>query len=180
MIQYATPSEHQWKFALVQPLVRAIAAVAAASAPADSAGVRLETFSYRQDRTLILYRAQRRYIVDAMVPKGQSQGLHPVPYPDEANGNPQELARDHHLQVYNSFWNGFVLGYPLHSISMYCEDFHNPLTREHKARIAREAHADVQKHFDDSGMHAVKIALGLDKRVPTAVIEAIYQSVESQ
>ena len=75
MIQYATPSEHQWKFPLVQQLVRAIAATVLTSGIKDYSdddsppelGIRI--FSYRNDKSLILFRKNRKYLVDALIPQ---------------------------------------------------------------------------------------------------------------
>lgn len=175
MIQYATPSEHQWKFPLVQSLVRAIAATIFREREQSAVGMRV--FTYRRDKTLLLYNKQREYLVHALAPKHQSQGLHPVPYPDESAGDTEQLQEEYRLQVYNSFWNGYVLGYPLHFVTTYCEDFHNPLTRDRKRRIANEAHEEVEELFRRKGLHPVKIGMGLDEPLSDTVIDAIYRSI---
>lgn len=174
MIQYATPSEHQWKFPLVQALVRAVTATIYSEGERSALG--LKVFSYRRDKTLVLFNRRREYLVDALAPTHQSQGLHPVPYPDEAAGGPQ-LREDHRLQVHNSFWNGYVLGYPLRFVTVYCEDFHNPLTREHRRRIADDAHTSVREHFRRGGLEAVEIGMGLDSPLSAASLEAVYRSI---
>ena len=179
MIQYTTPSEHQWKFPLVQSLVRVIAAnIYAAEHTEDKVAPALgmRIFSYRDDKSLILFRGNREYLVDALMPRNQSQALHPTPYPDESGPMVQE---EYRLQVYNSYWNGFVLGYPLGFVNVYCEDFHNPLSRERKRLIAREAHADVGAHFDSNSLETVQIALGLDSPLSEATMKSLYDSLSA-
>jgi len=37
------------------------------------------------------------------------------------------VLRDHKLQIYYAWWNGYILGYPEHFIDSYCLSFHNDL-----------------------------------------------------
>lgn len=56
-MQYSTPSDHQWKFPLVQELSRAIAQVRLLlDKPFD---VDMDTFTYKNDESLIIYRTSR-------------------------------------------------------------------------------------------------------------------------
>ena len=58
------------------------------------------------------------------MPQGKkAQALHPLPYPDDKTPYP-----DWQEQIYNAWWNGYILGYPERFIDSYCETFHNGLT----------------------------------------------------
>ena len=58
------------------------------------------------------------------MPQGKkAQALHPLPYPDDKDPYP-----DWQEQIYNAWWNGYIIGYPERFIDSYCETFHNGLT----------------------------------------------------
>lgn len=120
----------------MQELVRAI--VSAKIQLGSALDLSYETFRYRNDETLIIYRTDRKYLVDNLLPHQQAQALHPVPYPDDSR-----LLQDEREQIYNSAWNGFVLGYPGFFVESYCESFHNGLSLEEK----RKQLALAEHHF---------------------------------
>lgn len=165
-IQYTTSSDHQWKFPLVQELVRAI--IAAKVQLGGALDLSYETFRYRSDETLIVYRTGRKYLVDNLLPHHQAQALHPVPYPEESR-----LQEDEREQIYNSAWNGFVLGYPGFFVESYCETFHNGLSVEEKRKqLALAEHHFQQKMLQ--GKHPTPtIKLGADEPITPAQYELI-------
>lgn len=123
----------------------------------DALDVSYETFRYRNDETLILYRSGRKYLVDHLQPYHQAQALHPVPYPDDSR-----LQADWRAQIYNSAWNGFVLGYPGFFVESYCESFHNGLELEEKRRQLAMAERDFQAKMLQGRHPTPKIKLGTD------------------
>tara|TARA_A100001015_G_C15014892_1_gene724995 strand:+ start:322 stop:2313 length:1992 start_codon:yes stop_codon:yes gene_type:complete len=174
MTQYDTPSEKQWKAPLVRPLLRGLTALIGKN---ESCGLGMAVFRFGRDTSLVLFRENRRYLADALLPARQTQALHPVPYPDEA-GDKERLQRDHHDQVYNSAWNGLVLGYPPRFVDMYCADFHNPLSVREKIDIARKARADLESTFaEQSHLPLVEIGAGLDAPLDTHSMSLLYDAV---
>jgi hypothetical protein len=171
MVQYDTPTEAQHRHPLVRSLVRAT--VAAAHAEASAVDVAHTVLRYRQDTTLVLYRAKHEALVAALMPEGQAQALHPVPYPNY-NGPPDSLLAEEHAQVYNSGWNGFVLGYPQPLVDAYCTDFHNSLTVAQKRAEGKRAKRDVQAHFQS---RALSRSTELDESVPREALERLYEAV---
>ena len=79
------------------------------------------------------------------MPMGKlSQALHPLPYPDSIDPH-----KDWQAQIYNAWWNGYVLGYPEYFIDSYCESFHNGLSIDEKRNQIALAKRDVKKHISD-------------------------------
>lgn len=113
-----------------------------------------------KDKTLVLYRPSRQYLVDALLPIGQAQALHPGPYID-----PNNKLKSNQEQIYNAYWNGYVLGYPKYFIESYCLGFHNDLTTEEKEVQVKLAKADVEEYFRSNGLQPVQIMADLDKPV---------------
>ena len=176
MSQYDTPSEKQWKAPLVRPLLRGLTALVAKNDSSMKTDLNLEVFRFGSDTSLVLFRESRRYLAEALLPFKQTQALHPVPYPNEA-GDKAQLQRDHHDQIYNSAWNGYVLGYPRRFVDMYCEDFHNPLSVKEKMDIAREARANLESAFRQEGHALVEIGGGLDAPLDTNSMNLLYAAV---
>ena len=158
MIQFTSSSDHQWKFPLVTELSQAILHAKVFLGKEFDIDYRINV--YREAETLIFYRTHRKYLADYLVPYNQSQALHPMPYPDDNNPIP-----DWEKQIYNSWWNGFVLGYPKRFIDSYCERFHNGLPEHGKKAQIALANRDVHKHFKDNKKEYVTINFGLDKPV---------------
>lgn len=164
MIQFTSSTDHQWKFPLVTELSQAI--IYAKTFLGNKFDVDYRIHEYRESETLIFYRRSRSYLVDYLLPFNQSQALHPMPYPDSDNPTP-----DWEEQIYNSWWNGYVLGYPGRFVDSYCESFHNGLEIEGKIFQINKAKHDVKKHFIDNHKEPVEIKYGLDK----PVIEEFWQ-----
>jgi len=81
----------------------------------------VRSFSYANEKTIVLYRPYKgTRVVEALRPHGKAQALHIVPYVDEEkdknNRNKVDVSEE---QYRNSFWNGWVLGYPLRFIESY-------------------------------------------------------------
>jgi hypothetical protein len=88
MVQYQSAVyEEQWKFPLVSQLCERIIL---SSLLDPDLGVSYKTFRYKDDTSLIIYRKSREYLVNNLLPHGQAQALHIVPYPD---GNLQDRER---------------------------------------------------------------------------------------
>ena len=173
MTQYDTPSERQWKAPLVRPLLRGLVALITLN---ESHDLSMDVFRFGSDTTLVLFRESRRYLSEALLPAGQTQALHPVPYPNEAGDN-EQLQKDYHDQVYNSAWNGHVLGYPRRFVDMYCADFHNPLPVSDKMGIARKARVELESNFDERNLTLVEIRVGLDAPIDEHFMNLLYDSV---
>lgn len=183
MVQYVTPSDAQHRHPLVRPLVRA-ALTAAHALPAVD--VQQTILSYRRDSTLILYRTSHEALVQALRPQGQAQALHPVPYPDyhaiERDDHTARLLAEQRAQVYNSAWNGYVLGYPLSLVDAYCEDFHNDLTVHEKRLEAERSRRDVRAFFRS---HALQRITGvghsavepIERTAMERIFAAVYKDV---
>ena len=77
-----------------------------------------------------------------------------MPYPDEKDPRP-----DWQRQIYNAWWNGYILGYPERFVDSYCESFHNGLTTAEKMEQARKGKAAVKQYVlasVESGKGGVK------------------------
>lgn len=64
MVQYTSPSDHQWKFPLVQKLTRGI--VAAKEVLGDRLDIGYTVFSYGSEETLVLYRSSRKHLMESL------------------------------------------------------------------------------------------------------------------
>jgi len=64
-------------------------------------------------------------------------------------------------QIFYSWWNGFVLGYPEHFINSYCESFHNGLDVEEKRQWSAIAQKHVKRYFARANLTRPAIAFGL-------------------
>ncbi len=147
MIQYDSPSDKQYRHPFVRALVRAITGVA-------NPGILSHVSTYRSDSTLLLFRPAHKALAMALQPVGQAQALHPVPYPNY-NGAQEDISREEDGQIYNSGWNGYVLGYPLHIIDTYCENFHNEMSIGNKRIVATKARREVTSYFSKHGLKRV-------------------------
>ena len=126
---------------------------------------------YHNDESLILYRKHRRHLADSLKPfHRQAQALHIVPYPnhyatdekaeEEENNDSYEggrktkkreeyyIKKANEEQIYNSWWNGYVLGYPEQFIDSYCRTFHNELSEESKIKLSHRAKRDIMVYFN--------------------------------
>lgn len=153
-----SPSESQWKFPLVRELSQAI--IASKNLLGDQLDVKYDVFKYNSDETLIIYRTNRTWVADTLVPYRQAQALHPLPYPDTSR-----LFEDNKLQIFNSAWNGFTLGYPEYFVESYCETFHNSLDIVEKKRQAKDAKKKFDQHLASIKKEKFLIKMGLEKPI---------------
>ena len=106
---------------------------------------------------MIIYRTGKRYLVENLLPYKQAQALHPVPYPSD-----HQLEEDWKKQIYNSAWNGFILGYPGFFVESYCESFHNGLSLEEKRRQLSLAEYHFHEKMQGNKYPKPLIKLGSD------------------
>eukprot|EP00981_Chlorochromonas_danica_P002144 scaffold428_cov168-Ochromonas_danica.AAC.9 len=174
MVQYTSPTDHQWKFPLVEKLTRGI--VAAKEVFGESLGIDYTTFYSGQEETVIFYRTNRRYLVDLLRPYHEAQALHLLPIVDVSN-----TLIDHNAgwreQIYNAAWNGLVLGYPSYFVSSYCNDFPNSLTTEEKHEIFLQAQHEFDQFMIKEELVKVSIHLGLDSPITSDKFPIVIESL---
>mmetsp|Transcript_30298 Transcript_30298/g.28939 ORF Transcript_30298/g.28939 Transcript_30298/m.28939 type:complete len:679 (-) Transcript_30298:8-2044(-) len=158
LIQFTTPTDHQWKFPFVSELAHSI--VKAKLLLGSSLDIGYEIYSYREDKSLILYRLNRTYVADSLIPSRMSQALHPLPYPGEENPR-----ADWQNQIYYAWWNGYMLGYPERFIDSYCEDFHNDLSLQEKLIQINRAKKDCKEYLLKIDKPVAEIRMGLEPPV---------------
>jgi hypothetical protein len=73
MVQFSTPSDHQYKLPFVTELANTLIA-AIESHETKEFGYRIH--KYHSDETIVFFRKSREYLVDMILPKGQAQALH--------------------------------------------------------------------------------------------------------
>jgi hypothetical protein len=157
---------------LVQDLVRAIVSLEQLHGSAEL-DVKHTVFKYRNDETLVLYRPNREALAEALLPHREAQALHPCPYPREESRRADEEA-----QIYNSAWNGLVLGYPEYFVQGYCESFHNSLSVTHKKALYEDALARFDSLMIESGMEQPRIRYGMDRPIADVYLEQIFGSIQ--
>jgi hypothetical protein len=99
-----------------------------------------------------------------------SQALHPLPYPGEENPR-----ADWENQIYNAWWNGYVLGYPERFIDSYCEEFHNDLSQKEKLIQIKRAKKDCKEHLLRINKPVSEIGMGLEPPVCIYICLRIYR-----
>jgi hypothetical protein len=114
----------------------------------DPFSVQHTIFTYEKDETLIFYSKQSSFLVSALLPKNQTQALHPLPYELSNDASETEKTSNWKEQIYVAAWNGLVLGYPRYFVERYCEEFHNSLPKEEKEKEIRNAENDFI-HFQE-------------------------------
>ena len=112
----------------------------------------------------MFYRTNRTYIADGLLPRNQSQALHPLPYPDDKNRE---------LQIYYAWWNGVLLGYPERFVDTYCYDFHNELSKPERLIQMRKAKEDFEVYMTGIDKHIEAIGAGLEPPVSDAAWSVI-------
>lgn len=150
LMQYTTPSEHQWKFPLVQELSQQLVAMHAAWRDSETFPFRWAVFKYFNDETLVVYHRDAAIRVHALLPVNQTQALHPAPYEPPAGASERQREDFHREQIYNAAWNGLMLGYPSFFVLRYCEEFHNPLDVVLKEEEYQKALRDYQNFLKQS------------------------------
>ena len=123
----------------------------------DAFDVQYTKYKYQQDESLVIYRTNRAYVADSLIPVNASQALHPLPYPDAVNPKP-----DWEAQIYNAWWNGYMLGYPERFVETYCEAFHNGLPLQDKIVQMRRAKANALEFLKAINRPVAAIKIGLE------------------
>ena len=83
--------------------------------------------------------------------------------PYESRDDPSLNEQEYRKQIYNSFWNGNLLGYPVRFVESYCRDFHNDnIGIKMKEEEIRRAKADLRALYSSKTIAPVHIRLGLD------------------
>ena len=102
-------------------------------------------------------------------PNQTAQALHIVPFPSEAGegeGNAVKMNIILREQIYNSWWNGYLLGYPVRFVDSYLRSFHTKLSAEGIGQEIQRAQRDVEKYFQqhrhDLPLQRGEIGLGGD------------------
>lgn len=147
-IQYTTTADHQWKFPLVLELTQSILAGRLLLDPLASAiDVQYNTYQVTSE-TVIFYRTKQRPMLDLILPNNTAQALHIVPFPSEAGeGDAAKMDAVLREQIYNSWWNGYLLGYPTRFIDSYLTSFHTKLSAGAIQEEVQRAQRDVRSHF---------------------------------
>ena len=138
----------------------------------DAFDVEYRVFEYKNDESLVFYRTNRTYVADSLVPFEKTQALHPVPYPDGNNPVP-----DYELQIYNSWWNGYALGYPERFVQSYCETFHNDLSPEQKHLQIEKAKRDSKAYMKRIKQPVALIGMGLEPPVSDLAWETVVSQI---
>ena len=162
MIQVSSSSDHQCKFPLVTFLAHKIIE-STKRYPEFPLGYFKS--SYRSDETLVIYNKRQAQHANMLLPYRQAQALHIVPYPE---GNPTDHVDNDPVlraQIYNSWWNGYLLGYPERFVDSYCRDFHSELSAFDKLQMMRSAKKDVVGSLLESNLTVAAIHLGLNDDV---------------
>ena len=170
MIQYSSSSDHQWKFPLTYYVTQHIITFAN-SVPNFEIDYRINR--YGNEETLVLYHKNHEDLAAALLPLNQAQALHIVPYPENlsADGN----RNIYEAQVYNSWWNGHLLGYPESFIDQYCLSLQSNISRAEKE-------LQIEKARDDWTVHAknlkpVQIRQGLNPPVISDFWDTLHTSM---
>ena len=168
MVQYTTESDHQYKLPLVRELSSTI--VAAVELSKESSQLSYRIHKYKNEETIIFYRYKYEYLVDLLLPLNEAQALHIAPYADPEDSSKHQ--KQYEEQIYNSYWNGYLLGYPQHFVESYCLDFHNDrIDMDTKKKQVEKAKKDSIEHFDknNNNMKPVSIKWGQDENVLPAL-----------
>jgi hypothetical protein len=129
----------------------------------DAFDVEVDKYKYRKDESLVFYRTNRTYVAESLIPYKESQALHPLPYPDSKNPKP-----DWEKQIYNAWWNGYMLGYPVRFVDSYCLTFHNGLPKEEKQIQIDLAKKNAFKYMKDINKPVAIIRTGLEPSITDA------------
>jgi hypothetical protein len=106
MVQYGGNSVQQTRTPLV---TRMLARIVDSVAAYPSLDLAVQETRHGVDESLLIYRQSRSSTAFGLLPRGKAQALHIVPYLSEDEEENGGILRQ---QVYNSFWNGYLLGYP--------------------------------------------------------------------
>jgi hypothetical protein len=135
--------------------------------------------SYGTDQTLLFSRkTTSQSLVHLLLPNQTAQALHIVPYPSEAiegssESNGKSLKEILKQQIFNSWWNGYVLGYPEHMIDSYCHNFHSELSQMEKIQETERAKRITLEYFHSTDsskgqrQQRKRIQMGSDENLMT-------------
>jgi hypothetical protein len=118
--------------------------------PKDLPGVQYQINTYGSDQTLLFYRQTTKPLLHLLLPNNTAQALHIVPYPSEGDGTHESQQRILRQQIFNSWWNGYLLGYPEFMIDSYCHSFHSDLSDEEKIEEAQRAKLFTLNYFQNA------------------------------
>jgi hypothetical protein len=121
--------------------------------------------TYHEDVTLIIFNKNQRRLAESLKPYKGAQALHIAPYPENSPGNVSENKRIYEQQVYNSWWNGLVLGYPQHVVEHYCLDLYVELSQEERLHQMALAKKEVYAFMEINKLSPAPIHLGLNQDV---------------
>lgn len=107
----------------------------------------------------MFYRSEASALVEALRPHREAQALHIAPYP-EVDHTAADHKRILEEQVYNSYWNGYVLGYNERFIVSYCENYNAQITPNEKFNLIQRAKKDVEKYFETNSLVYEVVRLG--------------------
>lgn len=79
-------------------------------------------------------------------------------------------------QIFFSWWNGYVLGYPQHFINSYCESFHNGLDVDEKRLWSAIAKKQVVAYFKNANLSREVIGKGLLPPISEAHLDLILDA----
>ena len=98
------------------------------------------------------------------------QALHIVPYPPrEQEGNEASVDAAHMEQVHNSYFNGYILGYPLRFVETYCKDLPNGLTEGQVRHSLAKAKAEVAGLINEGKLQKAQLRIQLNRTQPISV-----------
>jgi len=167
MVQYTSPSDDETVYPFVSELCEHI--IAHSALLGEAFPVDWKIFRYvhpptgADHETLIIFRKEHENLVDALRPEGNvAQALHILPFP--RNDHP-DRERDLKEQLFLSYWNGVVLGYPPHIIEVYIRNFNTELNQEARREQMIHGKAAVEKFFEENGIEKVTIGKGIAQPV---------------
>ena len=179
MIQYDSPNEMQWKFPLV-PEISSLVVTSLRHRP--ELDLHVSENSYREEyHTLLISRRAAAVLGGLLRPPGKAQALHLLPFPDDPDfsGDTEKIYRH---QVFNSWWNGLILGYPVHFIRTYCSGITHEIDDvaiQEEGKRAEQAASDYFRRYATEGpSNALPIEIGFKeghRDILDDVIETAYQ-----
>jgi len=177
MVQITSPSEDQTVYPFVRELCEHIVTMRAMLGP-EQFPVDWRVFKYTypatgvDHETLMVYRTTRVNLLNAMRPDGDvAQALHILPFP--TNDDAQQREKDLREQLFLSYWNGKMLGYPDNMIEVYIRDFNTELPQAARNEEIQRGRTAVDAFFRASGLSPVVMREGLDEAVDSNFWETL-------
>jgi hypothetical protein len=104
------------------------------------------------------------------IPTTVLQALHIVPYPPRGEEeNKASIDAAHMEQVHNSYFNGYILGYPLRFVETYCNDLPNELTEGQVRSALSKAKAEVAHLIKEGTLQKAQLRIRLNRTEPISV-----------